>query len=103
MKHVVHHGLGFDIARKVADAAFASYKQRFAEYHPEARWVNDRRAEITFKVKGMSLEGALDVNERDIEMDLEVPFLLRPFKGKAIGLIEEEIQKWVAKAKKGEL
>lgn len=103
MKHVVHHGLGFDTARKVADAAFASYKERFAQYHPEARWVNDRRAEIHFKVKGIGLTGTLDVNERDIEMDLDVPFMLRPFKGTAIKLIEEEIDKWVEKAKKGEL
>ena len=103
MKHVVHHGLGFDTAKKVAHAAFASYKERFAHYHPNAKWVSDTRAEITFKVKGVALTGELEVNERDIEMDLEVPFVLRPFKGKAIGLIEEEIQKWVAKAKSGEL
>ncbi|MCC6669334.1 MAG: polyhydroxyalkanoic acid system family protein [Polyangiaceae bacterium] len=103
MKHVVHHGLGFDTAKKVADAAFVSYKERFSQYHPEARWVDDKRAEITFKVKGVSLAGSLDVNERDIEMDLDVPFVLRPFKGKAIGLIEEEIKKWVEKAKNGQL
>ncbi|MBI3203693.1 MAG: polyhydroxyalkanoic acid system family protein [Myxococcales bacterium] len=103
MKHVVHHGLGLETAKKVADAAFASYQQRFSQYHPQARWVNDQRAEITFKVKGMALMGSLEVNERDIEMDLEVPFVLRPFKGKAIGLIEEEIKKWIDKAKSGQL
>jgi hypothetical protein len=102
MKHVVHHGLGFDTAKRVAEAALQSYKERFPQYHPNARWVNDRRAEITFKVKGVALAGVLEVNEKDIEMDLDVPFVLRPFKGKAIGLIEEEIDKWVAKAKSGE-
>lgn len=103
MKHVVHHGLGFDTAKKVADRAFAAYKERFAQYHPHAHWVNDKRAEITFKVKGISLNGTLEVNERDIEMDLDVPFMLRPFKGTAIKLIEEEIDNWVEKAKKGEI
>ncbi len=103
MKHVVHHGLGFDTARKVADAAFASYKERFSQYHPEARWVTDKRAEITFKVKGIGLTGVVEVNERDIEMDLDVPFMLRPFKGTAIKLIEDEIDRWDDKAKKGEL
>jgi hypothetical protein len=103
MKHVVHHGLGFETARKVTDAAFSSYKERFQQYQPEARWLDDRRAEITFKVKGIALTGSIEVDEKDIAMDLDVPFVLRPFKGKAIGLIEEEIQKWVAKAKKGEL
>ena len=55
MKHVVHHGLGFDTARKVADAAFASYQERFSQYQPEARWTNEKHADITFKVKGVSL------------------------------------------------
>ena len=103
MKHVVHHGLGFDTARKVADAAFASYQQRFSQYQPEARWANERHADITFKVKGVSLAGVIEVNERDIELDLDVPFVLRPFKGKAIGLIEEEIKKWIEKAKNGQI
>ncbi len=103
MKHVVHHGLGLDTARKVADAAFGSYKERFAKYDPRVNWTSDRRAQITFTVKGISLEGVLEVDEKDIQMDLDVPFLLRPFKGKAIGVIEEEINKWVAKAKAGEI
>ena len=36
-------------------------------------------------------------------MELDVPFLLKPFKGKALGVIEEEIKKWMAKAEAGEL
>ncbi|MBK7580703.1 MAG: polyhydroxyalkanoic acid system family protein [Myxococcales bacterium] len=103
MKHVVPHGLGFDTAKKVAEAALVSYKERFAQYNPNGRWLTEKKAEITFRVKGISLAGALEVNERDIQMDLEVPFMLRPFKGKAIGLIEEEIKKWIEKAKRGEI
>lgn len=103
MKHVVTHGLGFDKAKKVADHAMDAYKQRFPQYNPNARWVDDKRADITFSVKGVSLHGSLEVNERDIEMELDVPFLLRPFKGKALSVIEDEIKVWVAKAKAGEV
>jgi hypothetical protein len=103
MKHVVPHGLGLDKARKVADAAFAAYQARFPQYEPRATWVQDNRAEITFNVKGLSLKGELEVGSNDIEMDLDVPFVLRPFKGKAISVIETEIKKWVEKARAGEI
>ncbi len=103
MKHSVNHGLGKEKAKQVALKAFESYQERFAHYHPEATWMTDDRADISFKVKGISLNGTLEVKESDIDMDLDVPFLLRPFKGKALGVIEEEIKKWIAKAKAGEL
>ena len=103
MKHVVSHGLGQEKAKQVAQAAFESYRERYAKYEPKATWVNDKRAEITFSVKGMKLEGTMEVGPNDIEMDLDVPFLLRPFKGTALGVIEEEIKKWISKAKAGEI
>jgi hypothetical protein len=103
MKHSVPHGLGQDKAKQVAQAAIDSYSQRFAQYSPSAKWLDERRAEISFNVKGMKLEGTMQVNPNDIEMDLDVPFLLKPFKGKALSVIEEEIKKWVSKAKAGEI
>lgn len=103
MKHVVHHGLGFAQAKKVAEAAVGSYSERFQKYDPKISWKTDRKAEIGFTVKGISLQGVLEVGDHDIEMDLDVPFLLRPFKGKALSVIDEEIKKWLAKAKAGEI
>ena len=103
MKHVVPHGLGLETARKVTEAALASYKERFLQYQPQARWVSDQRAEITFSVKGLALSGTIEFDAKDIEMELEVPFLLKPFRGRAISLIEEEIKKWVEKAKQGQI
>jgi len=103
MKHSVPHDLGQARAREVAEAAFASYKERFSKYSPAARWLNDKRAEISFNVKGMSLKGVLEVGPSSIDMDLDVPFLLRPFKSTALGVIEEEIRKWIDKAKAGQI
>jgi hypothetical protein len=103
MKHSVAHDLGQDKAKEVAVAAFDSYKKRFSEYSPQADWVSDERAQIAFKVKGVSLSGVLEVHPTSIDMDLDVPFLLRPFKGKALGVIEGEIRKWIGKARDGKL
>jgi hypothetical protein len=103
MKHSVPHDLGLDKAKQVADAAFRSYTEKFSQYQPKAAWVNDRRAEISFSVKGVSLNGALEVSPSSIDMDLNVPFLLKPFKGKALSVIESEIRAWIGKAKAGQL
>jgi hypothetical protein len=103
MKHAVPHDLGPERAKKVAESAISSYEKRFEKYQAKARWVSPTRADISFKVKGISLTGTLEVLPKAIEMDLDVPFLLRPFKGTAIGVIEEEINTWLAKAKAGEL
>ena len=103
MKHTVPHDLDFDTARRVTEKAFAAYEARFPEYKPVMTWVTDQRAETSFTVKGVTLKGTFELVPHGIDMDLDVPFLLRPFKGKAIAVIEEEVRAWVGKAKRGEL
>ena len=103
MKHTVAHDLGREQAKRVAEAAWNSYSARFANYSPTCQWENDNKANIGFNVKGVKLDGSLEVNEKDIALDLDVPFLLRPFKGQAIKVIEEEIKAWIAKSKAGQL
>ena len=60
--------------------------------------MNDDKAEISFSVKGMTLKGGVEVKDNSIDMDLEVPFMLKPFQGKAVSVIEGEIKKWIGKA-----
>ena len=103
MKHAVPHDLGIEKARAVADAAFASYKEKLSQYNPSSNWVTDRRAEISFSVKGITLNGSVELQESSIDMELDVPFLLRPFRGKALSVIEKHIRKWIDKAKAGQL
>jgi hypothetical protein len=103
MKHAVLHDLGPERAKKVAEAALTSYERKFAKYHPRAQWTSPTRANISFSAKGMTLSGTLEVRATSIEMDLDVPFLLRPFQGTAVGVIEGEIKEWIAKAKAGEI
>ncbi len=103
MKHGVPHDLGMEQAKKAAQAAFASYSERFAKYRPTATWTTDDRAEVSFTVKGVTLRGVLEVRPTSIDMDLDVPFLLRPFKDRALGAVDQEINRWIEKAKRGEI
>jgi hypothetical protein len=99
MRHHVPHPLGREKARQVAEQALAAYKERFAEYHPSVDWIDDSCAHIGFRVKGIQLNGAVQVLADTIALDLDVPFLLRPFKGMALAVIEDEIRKWIAEAR----
>jgi len=103
MKHSVSHSLGREMARKVARAAFENYAKRFAEYSPKTNWKTEDEADISFSVKGMALKGAVAVADNSIDLDLDVPFMLKPFKGKALSVIEGEIKEWIGKAEKGEI
>jgi hypothetical protein len=103
MKHSVSHDIGQQKALEAARAAFDAYKARFGKYDPHAEWVSDTRANISFKAKGISLKGSIEVKPSTIDMDLDVPFMLRPFKSMALGTVEEEIRRWVDKARAGEI
>jgi Putative polyhydroxyalkanoic acid system protein (PHA_gran_rgn) len=99
MKHSVAHDLGQERAKKVAESALAAYAQKYANYSPQVTWKGANQADISFKVKGMSLSGSLEVLPKSIDLDIDVPFLLRPFKSQALGVIEGEIKDWIKKAK----
>jgi hypothetical protein len=100
---MVPHDLSFDLAKKAADAALQSYKQRFPDYDPQVTWSDEKTAHVALKAKGMAMKGIFEINADNIAMDMEVPFLLKPFKQKALEVIEEQIKMWIAKAKSGEL
>ena len=103
MKHIVKHDLDLATAKKVAQKAYESYAERFAEYSPTATWTTDRRCDVSFTVKGVKLNGSLELADGEIQMDLDVPFIFRPFKKKALDVIEREVRAWIEKAKSGEL
>jgi len=102
MKHSVPHDLGAEQAKKVTLAAIDAYTTKFAKYNPAARWDSDTRCVVAFKAKGIGVEGKVTILERSIDMELDVPFLLKPFQGQAIGIIEREVRVWIEKARRGE-
>lgn len=103
MKHVIQHDLDTDTAKRVADRAFAEYRNRYPDYQPSLSWVNDRRADVAFNAKGVKLSGAMEIDPGAINLELDVPFLFRPFQKKAIEVIDREVRTWLGKAKNGEL
>jgi hypothetical protein len=103
MKHYIPHDLTMELCKKATVAAFAAYAERFAEYRPTAKWTTETHADISFTVKGFTLNGSFDLEASRIGLELEVPFLLRPFRSKALEVIENEIKTWIQKARNGEL
>jgi hypothetical protein len=103
MKHIIAHDLDQALAKEVAVKAFESYQKRFADYHPKMSWIGERDAKIEFTVKGLKLQGSIGITPRAIELDLDVPFVFRLFKNKAVDVIEREVRSWLDKAKRGEL
>lgn len=103
MKHSFPHSLDRDTAKQAAEKAWAVYQERFAKFNPTMTWEDTHRAAVGFSAKGVKVEGQLEVKDSTIEMELEVPFLLRPFKKKAVDIIGSEIQHWVEKAKSGDM
>lgn len=102
-QHEIQHDLEFDLAKLAAERAAESYRERFAEYNYKATWTAKDRVELSFTVMGKKLEGAMTVRARKIELELDVPLVFRPFRGKALEIIEREAKMWLAKAKNGEL
>jgi hypothetical protein len=103
MKHQIAHDLDMSLAKEAAVHAFESYQKRFVDYHPKMYWIGDRDARIEFSIKGFKLQGTIGILPRAIELDLDVPFVFRLFKSKAIDIIERETRSWLDKAKRGEL
>ncbi len=103
MKHVMHHDLTPDLARKVAQRAFDSYRERYASYNPSLTWVSEDKAQASFHAKGVTLKGAIELQPNSISFDLKVPFILKLFKKKAVEVMDRELRYWLEKAKAGEI
>ena len=103
MKHAITHDLSPELAKKALVRALVSYQEKFREYNPSLNWSSENVADISFKVKGISLQGKAELAAQQIFLELDVPFLFKPFQKKAIDVIEREVNEWLAKAKRGEL
>ena len=103
MKHSISHDLDAATARRVAERALSSYQTRFPDADPRVTWTDAKTAELQFKIKGVKLSGTVVLQAKTIEVELDVPLLFRPFRKKAISVVEQEILKWIAEAKAGRI
>lgn len=103
VRHIVVHDLGLQLACRTARAAGADYARRFARFEPCIEWRDERRARVSFRARGMALTGDIEVDARNLLLVLDVPLLLRPLQGRALAIIERELNQWIERARRGEL
>jgi len=103
MKLEMPHDLSPDLAKKAAERAFDAYREKYGDYKPTLTWTTDTHADASFSAKGIKLAGHIELKPRAIEFELDVPFVFRIFKKKALEIMERELAFWVDKAKAGEL
>jgi hypothetical protein len=103
MKHTIKHPLSRDLAKRATEKAFEAYGERFSKYNPTATWSGDYSAQVGFEAKGVKLGGTIDIREGGIDLEMNVPFVFKPFRKKAVDIIESEIRNWIKKAEDGEL
>lgn len=103
MEHRIDHDLDPELARKAIAKAIETYTERFARYQPEASWVGTDKVKVGFTAKGVKLAGDLRLEPRAVVVDIQVPLLLRPFKGKAIDAIEQAVREWIDRAREGKI
>jgi len=84
-------------ARNMAEKAWDSYREKYAQYQPTFGWKSPGLACVSFKANGVEIKGTLALQPEKIVLDMEVPFLLRSFMPRALQAIEEEITKWIPK------
>ncbi|HVY47422.1 MAG TPA: polyhydroxyalkanoic acid system family protein [Minicystis sp.] len=103
MKHVIEHPLGEDVAHTVVERAFDEYKTRYASYHPSLTWKSKEAADVGFTAKGVSLRGRIALRPGAIDVELDVPLLLRVFQKRAMEVIDREVRRWIERARAGEV
>jgi hypothetical protein len=103
MKQLINHGLDAALARKVVDAAFQSYLERFARFQPVLSWADTEHATVTFSAKGMGFTGRFALLPGALQVDMEVPAVFALLKKQAVKAVEEEVGKWVDLARAGKI
>ena len=104
MQHIIKHDLSPDLAKRAAEKAAEHYTAKWEKYDAKTTWLSDTHAEITFRVKGVSVAATVDMEPGRAVIDMQkVPFLLRPFQNMALDVVQRMMEKWIAKAQRGEL
>lgn len=103
MDHTIEHELDLETAKRAIDRAMKSYSEKLSEYSPRFDWTSDSYGEFGFEALGVKVTGELAVDDGKIDVSIDVPFILRPFRKRALAIIEREVREWVERAKNGEL
>ena len=83
------HALARDEARKRAEAFARTMQERF---DLEWRWDGDRIAFDAPRGAAKGTKGSVDVGEREVRVQIDLPFLLRMLKGTVEAKVHEKLQ-----------
>lgn len=103
MQHVFRHDLEPALAHLAIEKALESYSAQFADYNPRLTWLDTDTAEVTFSALKTTVRAVFTLKPGEINVEMKVPLLMRPFRKKAIEVIGDEIKEWIRKARCGEL
>ncbi len=104
MEYKVKHGLpDRSRVRTVVEKAYEAYKERLANHDPTLTWDGDSAAKIGFSVMGKTLETDVAIDDENLEITGKIPFLFKPFEKKILDIVGGEVEKWIDKAKAGEI
>lgn len=104
MKYSVQHGLpDRPKVRAVVEKAYVAYQTRLSDYKPKIEWQSDDRATISFSVMSQSLAANVQFDDKELRIDGKVPFLFKPFEKKIESVLGNEMEKWLVKARAGEI
>jgi hypothetical protein len=104
MKYVAKHGLSDRArARTVVEKAYEAYKVKLADHRPTLTWTSQDDAKLGFSVMGKTIEAGIRITDDEVRIEGDMPFLFRPFQGKVEKVLGSEIEKWLEKARAGEI
>ncbi len=104
MKYVAKHGLpDRSRVKAVVEKAYETYKVKLADHKPALSWTTDSEGELAFSVLGKTLRVGIHITDIEVRIEGDMPFLFRPFQGKVERVLGEEIEKWIVKARAGEI
>ncbi|MCH9682166.1 MAG: polyhydroxyalkanoic acid system family protein [Deltaproteobacteria bacterium] len=104
MQYSVQHGLPErSRVRTVVEKAYEAYEQRLAAYKPSMNWATDDTASIEFTVMSQSVSASIEFDDQELRIDGKIPFLFKPFQKKIEAVLGSEMEKWLDKARNGEI
>lgn len=100
MRQTVPHSLAPGEARELIERALETYRRHYPEHSIESEWGDVETARVGFHVTGRRIDGTIRICADCYEVDVDLPWILRPFGGRIAGAIEEELRRWVAHAER---
>lgn len=95
MRHVVPHSLEEDRARALLEEVVAHYAARHPHAALELSWVGDSLAEVSGSARGHKLRARIELQPGRAVVEMDVPFLLRPFQEVARRAVDREARRWL--------